>query len=382
MLEFELITIDYQFIAFWFVFPMVGYICIPKCACALCTLTDQLPLYFRTNKITWFISVVRFASHLVHVRNHYETIRNWIFQNSKQTSNQSFPNRCSYKTHHFLPQNSVQSGFLHRYRFTMRLFQSLQTFYRATGIYPHQSHRKCPINWKSLFIILTLIQFGILEGAYFLTKANSVDEYGSTFYTAISSFSSTMFFSINIWKMTEILRLIEKFEELINKSKKIDLVLQFVCNFDSNREKNISTGRRNSTATKNLYAKFNERIERISQFIYFILVKLSLAGMAMPALLITLGSYFILDLGDESFYLPSPMMWDIAIRYFNSRNENTFDKQDLIFHHIKSSVQLENTRWILGCAIDTVFGWFLISFLLCTGHKPFNWDVLAFNCNS
>lgn len=103
----------------------------------------------------------------------------------------------------------------------MKLFQSLQKFYRITGIYPSSSNRNHSVNWKILLILLSLIQFAVLTGVFFITEANSIDEYGTSFYGSISALLGVVDFLINIWKMANILRLIGKFEEFINKRKTV-----------------------------------------------------------------------------------------------------------------------------------------------------------------
>lgn len=119
----------------------------------------------------------------------------------------------------------------------MQLFQSLQKLYHATGIYPSQPHRNCSINWKILFILLSQIQFAILTGAYFLIEANSIDEYGASFYGSISAFVGTVFFLINFSKMNKILRLIGKLQEFITKSKDFFTIIDSKIN-DFNLKKN------------------------------------------------------------------------------------------------------------------------------------------------
>lgn len=69
-------------------------------------------------------------------------------------------------------------------------------------------------------MLFSLIQFSITAGAYFVIKANSIEEYGGTFYASFTAFTSTMLISMNIGKITEIFRLIEKFEKFIGKSEK------------------------------------------------------------------------------------------------------------------------------------------------------------------
>lgn len=55
--------------------------------------------------------------------------------------------------------------------------------------------------------------------------------------------------------------------------------------------------------------KLNEKIERISKLIYFILVKLTPVGIILPALQITLINYFIHDLKDDSYFLSFQIMY-------------------------------------------------------------------------
>lgn len=53
----------------------------------------------------------------------------------------------------------------------------------------------------------------------------------------------------------------------------------------------------------------NEKIERISKLIYFLVVKLTTLGVLLPALFITLINYFIYDLKDDSYYLSFPIAY-------------------------------------------------------------------------
>lgn len=56
------------------------------------------------------------------------------------------------------------------------------------------------------------------------------------------------------------------------------------------------------------YRKINEKIELISKLTYFVFFKFCAPGVALLAQLIAIVNYFVLDLGDESFYLPLPVM--------------------------------------------------------------------------
>lgn len=53
----------------------------------------------------------------------------------------------------------------------------------------------------------------------------------------------------------------------------------------------------------------NEQIERISKLIYFVQVKLTVAAVIFPAMLITLVNYFVFNKNDQSYSLPIPIMY-------------------------------------------------------------------------
>lgn len=101
----------------------------------------------------------------------------------------------------------------------MKLFQSLQTFYRMMGIYPSQTDKMPSFNFRNLFIPLNLLVLFILQIGFFLFKAKSIVERAETFYSSLTIIGCMMIFLLQFWEMTNILELIEKFEKFIEKSK-------------------------------------------------------------------------------------------------------------------------------------------------------------------
>ena len=77
----------------------------------------------------------------------------------------------------------------------------------------------------------------------------------------------------------------------------------FIFSYDSN----ISLGSLKA-ASKTIYIELNEKIERMSELAYLLMVQLTVPGVMFPALIITATNHFILDLGKESFFLPFFMM--------------------------------------------------------------------------
>lgn len=55
-----------------------------------------------------------------------------------------------------------------------------------------------------------------------------------------------------------------------------------------------------------MYHDVNEKIEKVSEIMYFILVKFGVPGLCVPALIVAMVNYYILEMGEKSFLLPSP----------------------------------------------------------------------------
>lgn len=82
--------------------------------------------------------------------------------------------------------------------------------------------------------------------------------------------------------------------------------MKLQCNSDSIHANPI--GMQNSQS-KQMYNEMSEKIEKVSEILYFVLVKMTVPGVLLPSCLITIYNYFILDLKDESFFLPFPIAY-------------------------------------------------------------------------
>lgn len=60
--------------------------------------------------------------------------------------------------------------------------------------------------------------------------------------------------------------------------------------------------------SKAMYIALIAKIERFSQLIYIGTIKLTIPGLMIPAICITLINFFVYDFGDDSFFLPFPVM--------------------------------------------------------------------------
>lgn len=190
---------------------------------------------------------------------------------------------------------------------SVKLFAVLRDFYRMMGLSPPQTNS---LNSKNLFFFLSSTTGFFSIVAFFLFKANSVQEYVNSFHTSVTTLLFLLYFTAIARQMTNATQLIQQFEEFIEKSKWKTKKQQFFLFFlNTNSFFFYFQGTEVSADSKAKYSQLNDRIERMSKIVNFATIKLSLFGFMVPALFVTLANYFIYDLSDDSFRLPSPMMW-------------------------------------------------------------------------
>lgn len=61
--------------------------------------------------------------------------------------------------------------------------------------------------------------------------------------------------------------------------------------------------------SQRIYSELNEKIERFTTLMHLFMVKFSIAGIVLPAVFVTFLNYYVYHLDDESFYLPTRVMY-------------------------------------------------------------------------
>lgn len=100
-----------------------------------------------------------------------------------------------------------------------KLFQCIQKFCHTMGIFPSQPNSKRSFRWKTLLYLLPPIIFLVPLVIFLLTIADSMQEYGLSVFMITSVCVSISNILGTIWCMPNILEVIEKFEQIIEKSK-------------------------------------------------------------------------------------------------------------------------------------------------------------------
>lgn len=191
----------------------------------------------------------------------------------------------------------------------IKLFQQLKhSYFEAMGIYLPHSTQKCSPNWRNALIAFFIAQLFVAAFVYLAYGADSTFEYGTDFYASVSESCCLSYFVIQYFQMPKITALIDSCEEFIEKSEFRSYVSLFVF-FRLTKSLFIL-----GIHSQIIYNEMNEKIERISKLVYTIFVEASIVGLVLPPLLITLVNYFIYDLKDESYFLPTPVKYVVQYR--------------------------------------------------------------------
>lgn len=102
----------------------------------------------------------------------------------------------------------------------IKLFRRVQTYFRALGLHaPSIVNKNCAFNRRNLFFISVFVGPFCPVSSYLIFKANTVYEYGITFYTSIILIHLIVDFAIIMCELGNILKLIKQYEIFLMKRK-------------------------------------------------------------------------------------------------------------------------------------------------------------------
>lgn len=102
----------------------------------------------------------------------------------------------------------------------MKLFQNVQKIYEQMGISSSELNQNYSIwNVKTVLIFLVQIQFITSSAVFFFFKADTVGQHADSFYVMTSATVCLVFVALSMWMIADLRKLIEKFENFIEKSK-------------------------------------------------------------------------------------------------------------------------------------------------------------------
>lgn len=191
----------------------------------------------------------------------------------------------------------------------MKIFQTIQTQYSILGVCPpNQSTQKFSVIWRylvgfSLFVYLILSQF-----LYMVHVASGFMEY----VQLICAISGTLllFFGLAAigFRKSTLFEIIDRIEKLIATSETTINHLFFEFNFILRIKRNLCVflGFK-YPKSKAFFLKTNRQVERLSEIIFMLIMKIGLPGFMLPKCIVSLTVYIRTDTGRDAFELPIPM---------------------------------------------------------------------------
>ena len=101
----------------------------------------------------------------------------------------------------------------------LKLFQVVQSTFRSMGICRSESNQSNLLNAKTAFFLLSFVQLLCSSMPYLLYEAKSVGERADSFYVSLTNSVCLIYILLSMKKISNILKLIEQFQEFIQKSK-------------------------------------------------------------------------------------------------------------------------------------------------------------------
>lgn len=113
----------------------------------------------------------------------------------------------------------------------MKLFQSIKEFHRKLGLDPPQPGENSSINSKNLLVLLSIALGAILTAAFCVFEAETVLDYGKSYFASGTEFFNVGCFVSNIWKWQNTWKTIEKLETFIQKSRSKAVYLSSILKY-------------------------------------------------------------------------------------------------------------------------------------------------------
>lgn len=200
---------------------------------------------------------------------------------------------------------------------SIKLFRHVRKFYRMVGIHPPKSkhHHQHRFNVKNSLSSVFLALFSISIAWYLLFEANTTDEYGQCFTGFVSVIEISVYFIVNFSKIESILKLIKKIEEFIEMSESDENVEIQTILLSLVKKKTICACSdlcqigAPISASAIMYKTLKRKIEKLSKRMYTTLMSSMIFGFFVPNICLSLVNFYFLDMADESFALPVPMMY-------------------------------------------------------------------------
>lgn len=193
----------------------------------------------------------------------------------------------------------------------MKIFQAVQKRYAVVGISStNQSTPKLPFNKR---ILLGFVLFGhsiVLQFKYLFYVASGFVGHVESICSICGTVIIFISFTAITLKKVSLFEVIDAIEKLIDTSKRI---LNFKwCKIIRRVKLELFVPGNKYPKSKRFFLKTNRQVERLSEIVFTVVMKVFLQCFLFPKCVVSFGVYFFTDSGRDSFQLPFPMWWILS----------------------------------------------------------------------
>lgn len=191
----------------------------------------------------------------------------------------------------------------------MKLFQVVRKNYAILGIHPsHQSNQGLSFNTKELFGFFLIGGLISSQAMYISYVANGFTEY----MNCVCAISATMVvfvcFATIVIRKAKLFKMVDYIERLIDTSKAIfNSFILWLSNLNAILNSGSFALGSKYPKSRKLFRKMSRQIDRLSEIVFTLLVKIGLQLIILTICAVSFASYFGTDAGSDAFQLSFPM---------------------------------------------------------------------------
>lgn len=101
----------------------------------------------------------------------------------------------------------------------MKIFQYVQKLYGVLGIHQPNANKNNTWNRRKVLTYFMLVQLTGTSIIFFLFEAKTFKEYADSFYISATASLKVCTYTVSLWKMPKVFKLIDNFQNFIQKRK-------------------------------------------------------------------------------------------------------------------------------------------------------------------
>lgn len=213
---------------------------------------------------------------------------------------------------------SIMDNYNERRRIEkIKVFQLIQENLAILGIDRNAAMKTHPFNMKNLIALQAINLNIICTVMYIIVEVNTFFIIMQCIYEFSVNVSVLLIALVILLKLKESYACIDDCDSLVNASKN-ECSLSWWNWSWWNKNKNFFTilSELKYSASQSIFKEANQRVEKLSNIVFFLMVKITPGVVFLPSFIYSFIIYFAIDSENDPFTLPISFWWAIIIIFY------------------------------------------------------------------